>query len=450
MADYDFNDVAIVDDRGNVEYVKMGDYDFFQVDQNALVGTKVTQWYQNRNDTTSTLMQAVNNGTESLNYVDYLTTHTGRMVRQYSDTLCIKDGDKIIGAVEFAWYDSKKDIVFEPKADSRTENTADIGIHDYIGSSRYIACIKSKINKVADIRTPIFITGKTGTGKETLARIIHNSGTRANGEFVYVNCGALPANLLESILFGTAKGSFTGSTDMEGLFQTADGGTLFLDELNSMPLEIQGKLLKAIEEKRIRKVGDDKDKAVDARIITSCNESTSDIIENKLLRADLFFRISSIQFELPQLQDRAEDIPALCDYFTDKFCKKYSKGNMRISNGAKAILVRYNWPGNVRELRNVMEHAVYRTDGSIIEADTITGSLQLPAAEIPADRNELWNSFQNSNHDLKTYMRNVEAEIITETLEDCGGSLRDAARRLGITRQSLKQRLVRLNIDCKT
>lgn len=172
---YEFNDVTVVDSNGNVEYVKMGDTDFFQVDQDFLAGTKVTQWYQNRSESTSTLMQAVNEGKEFLEYIDYLTTHTGRVIRQYSDTLCIMDGNNVAGAIEFAWYNPKKDVVFEPEKDSNEETDGDLCIDDYIGTSKHIMSIKEKIQKAADLTTPVFITGKTGTGKEMLARIIHNS-----------------------------------------------------------------------------------------------------------------------------------------------------------------------------------------------------------------------------------------------------------------------------------
>lgn len=437
---YEFNDVLIADNRGNVEYVRMGDYDFFQVDKGDLVGTKVTQWYQNRDETSSTIMQAAYNGIESLNYVDYLTTEKGRVVRQYSDTLCIKDNEEVIGAVEFAWYDPEKDIIFEPKSSS-TEENIELGISDYVGTSPSINSIKHKISKVADITTPIFITGSTGTGKETLARIIHQIGNR-KGDFVYVNCGALPENLLESILFGTAKGSFTGSTDKDGLFQAADNGTLFLDELSNMPLPIQGKILKAIEEKRIRRVGDDQYRSVDVRIISSCNESVNEIIADRLLRSDLFFRISSIQFELPDLKDRREDILPLCEYYIDKFGKKYSKPSMHLSAGSKAKLTKYTWPGNVRELRNKIENAVYRTEGNEISLEEFQALLQThPAQTLDVLSEKLWKDYQKFDGSLKEYMETVETSAIQKALINSGGSIPQAARHLGISQQSLRQKL---------
>lgn len=438
---YNFKDVAIVDIRGNVEYVKMGDTDFFQVDQDMLQGTKVMQWYQNRSEETSTLMMAVNSGKESLNYEEYLMTHTGRVVRQYSDTLCIRDGEAIIGAVEFAWYDPKKDIVFEPEQKTEQDSESTPGIADYIGISERICTIKKRISRIADITTPVFITGKTGTGKEMLARIIHNCGSRSGGEFVYVNCGAIPENLMESILFGTARGSFTGSEDKDGLFQAADGGTLFLDELNSMPLSVQGKLLKAIEEKRIRRIGDDMDREVDVRIITSCNESIPQIIRKKSLRSDLFFRISSIQMELPDLKDRREDIPLLSHSFVEKFAKKYSKGQVTVSKNAMDILTSYDWPGNVRELRNVMESATYRIESPIIEGSDLR--ITLCSREPKSVEQEIWEQFISKEEDLRTYIKDLETELLQEALRRHPDDLTKASKELGISRQCLKQKLSR-------
>lgn len=453
----EFKDVSIVDSRGNVEYVMMGDTDFFQVNTEIVIGTKVTQWYQNRSDSTSTLMQAVNEGTEALNYMEHLVTNTGRIVRQYSDTLCIKDRDKVVGAIEFAWYDPKRDIVYEPGNDAAEDDELELCITDYIGESQNLASIKNKISKAADITAPILITGETGTGKEMLARIIHNSGCRADREFVYVNCAALPENLLESILFGTSKGSFTGSEDKEGLFQTADGGTLFLDELNNMPLSVQGKLLKAIEEKRIRKIGDDKDRNVDVRIITSCNIPTAEVIESSSFRKDLFFRISAIQFELPALRNRREDISLLCEYFVRKFSRQYSKRNLRLAPEAVEMLMNYNWPGNVRELRNAMESAVYRTEGPVIGVrDLGIGDrmFQDEAAGDNTDReNASWERFRNSGQNLKEYMRQAEAEIIRNALENrpenesYNETIRRAAEKLGISRQSLKQKMQKTGVE---
>lgn len=443
----DFKDVLVVDEKGNTEYVDMANADFFDLNLEQLRGTRVTQWYENRSDTSSTVMQAIINGTESIDYLDTLTTLKGKKIRQRSDTLCIKDGDRIIGAIEFAWYDTKKDVIYDAGKD--VKNTADVkgrDVNKFIGESKSIRNIKDKLPRVNNLEAPVFITGETGTGKETLARYIHNRSKRANKEFVYLNCGTLPENLFESILFGTSKGSFTGSLDRDGLFQAANGGTLFLDELDSMPLSLQSKLLKAIEDKRIRKLGEEEEIEVDVRIIASCNVPIAEVIKGKSLRNDLFFRLSSIQFELPRLNKRSEDIPLLVDHFIEKLNDIYGREVRGIPEDAMRYLMKYEWPGNVRELRNVIETAFHLSENDIIMTRDIKNQFIEKQNCVSVHEETPWNDFVSENKTLPEYINLIEEMLIKAELEEYDSDLSMVCTKLGISRQSLKQKMKKLGL----
>ena len=209
-----------------------------------------------------------------------------------------------------------------------------------------------------------------------------------------------------------------------------------------MPISIQGKLLKAIEEKRIRKVGDDKDVTIDVRIIASCSEPTSTVIADNSLRKDLFFRLSSIQFELPSLHDRPEDIPLLCEFFLQKFKRQYSKSELKFADNVLSILINYDWPGNIRELRNIIEGAVYRAEGKFIKTDDIQLKYGYELQSYVIDK--LWENFQTEEIDLKTYMRNIEKDIVNESLQMQNYDIGETSKLLGISRESLRHKIVRL------
>lgn len=443
----DFKDVLVVDENGNTEYVDMANADFFDLNLEQLRGTRVTQWYENRNDTSSTVMQAIINGTENIDYVDILTTLKGKKIRQRSDTLCIKNGEQIIGAIEFAWYDTRKDVIYDAAKDIDASIKAkEDEAGEFIGETEIIRNIKEKLPRVNNLEAPVFITGETGTGKETLARYIHNRSKRADREFVYLNCGTLPENLFESILFGTSKGSFTGSLDREGLFQAANGGTLFLDELDSMPLSLQSKLLKAIEDKRIRKLGEKEEIEVDVRIIASCSVPIVEVIKGKSLRNDLFFRLSSIQFELPKLNKRPEDIPLLADYFITKLNKIYGKEVEGLPAEAMEYLMKYEWPGNIRELRNIIETAFHLSENNRITTKDIKNYFLEKQRHESAYEESLWSDFISENKTLPEYMEAAEKMLIEAALEKCGSDLNKASVRLGVSRQSLKQKMKKLGL----
>jgi two-component system response regulator PilR (NtrC family) len=308
-----------------------------------------------------------------------------------------------------------------------------------LGESEQMRKIRNKIVKLARSQAPVYISGASGSGKELVARLIHDKGPRADTPFVPVNCGAVPQELMESEFFGHKKGSFTGAnTDKAGLFQAADGGTLFLDEVADLPLHMQVKLLRAIQEKSIRPVGAQTEVPVDVRILSATHKNLSQLVEAGEFRQDLFYRINVIELRVPGLQERKDDIPQLADHFLTKIAQQAGLEKPRLSNEAREALLNYSFPGNVRELENILERAF-----TLCEDDTINKEdLQLPA------------DTHNHNHDipmddqpLDSFLGDQEKEAIQKALEQSKYNKTAAAKLLGISFRQLRYRLKKLGID---
>jgi arginine utilization regulatory protein len=279
--------------------------------------------------------------------------------------------------------------------------------------------------------------GETGTGKELVVQSIHNASPRKHGPFVAQNCAAFPATLLESILFGTVKGSFTGAEDRPGLFELADGGTLFLDEINSMPLELQSKLLRVLQEGVLLRVGDTKLRKVDTRVIACTNVDPEEAVRKKELRVDLYYRLNVVSLRVPPLRERKSDIPALTSHFINMYNRKLGRRVTHVSEETGMLFFAYSWPGNVRELQHAIEHAMNVTSGQVIELE-----------HLPAHLRQLNNSGTDSEsmvvkgeHSLPEILKNVEKRCLLEALQKSGGNISKAAVQLGIPRQTLQYRL---------
>ena len=254
----------------------------------------------------------------------------------------------------------------------RTQLRRERGFESFVGKSRQMVELLEVIRKTADGLSTVMVTGESGTGKELVAQAIHQESPRAAGPFVSVNCGAIPETLMESELFGHVKGAFTGAVaNTVGLFSAADGGTLFLDEVTEMPQSVQVKLLRAIQEREIRRVGDTRDIKVDVRLIAASNRDVAKAVADGILREDLFYRLNVIPINLPPLRERREDIPLLAAHFVRKISSELGKSVKGISPEALAILESYRWPGNIRELENVIERALVLGSGDILEADAL-------------------------------------------------------------------------------
>ncbi|ULA63579.1 MAG: Transcriptional regulatory protein ZraR [Nitrospira sp.] len=315
----------------------------------------------------------------------------------------------------------------------RKEVHKEYSFHHILGKSKAIQAVFDLIRRVADSPTNVLITGESGTGKELVAKAIHYNSDRKDAPFVPVNCAAIPEQLLESELFGHMRGAFTDAkTDKRGLFEEAQKGTLFLDEISELPIMLQAKLLRAIQEKDIRRVGATKPIAVDVRIIAATNLHLAEEVKAKRFRDDLFYRLNVIEVMLPPLRDRREDIPILVEEFLKKCAEARNKEVKGVGESALAMLMDYNWPGNVRELENVVERAVTLNRGEKISPDDLPQAVQ----GARGDRRVLDEAAEKM-----LPLQEIEREYIKKILDKTGGNKYQAAQALGIDRKTLYRKL---------
>jgi two-component system response regulator PilR (NtrC family) len=309
--------------------------------------------------------------------------------------------------------------------------------HMLLGESEAINQVRSLIDKLSRSEAPVYISGESGSGKELAARLIHEKSVRRSGPFVPVNCGAIPENLMESEFFGYKKGAFTGAdADRDGFFQAANGGTLFLDEVADLPLHMQVKLLRAIQEKRVRKVGSTQEENVDARIISATHQKLTDCVENGKFRQDLYYRLNVIELKMPSLREMREDIPLM----TRAMLSRLSQADAaHIDDAALEALGQYDFPGNVRELENILERALALATGSKIQRE----DLQLT----PVQASDAGQLSADGKGPLQEYLDRLEKEAILEALEKTRFNRTAAAKLLGITFRSLRYRMERLGIN---
>jgi DNA-binding NtrC family response regulator len=309
---------------------------------------------------------------------------------------------------------------------------------DIVGRSKQMQNIFEMIEAVAKSDANILIVGESGTGKELIGNAIHYNSHRAKGSFVKVNCSALPKELIESELFGHTKGAFTGAArDKEGLIARANGGSLLLDEIAEMPLELQPKLLRALQERVYYRLGSERPVEVDFRLICSTNRNPPDAVRSGQLREDLYYRISTITIEVPPLRERAEDIQLLADHFLKSFSEKYHKPLHGFSQSAISVMYNYHWPGNVRELESALERAVLLSKGDRVEAS----DLPFTATEAPA-------AGPNNEFRVPPEMKleDIEREVIYQTLQRTKGNKQAAATALGIYRPRLYSKIRKYNL----
>lgn len=307
-----------------------------------------------------------------------------------------------------------------------------------LGDSPAIRTVRATIDKLARSQAPVYISGESGTGKELAARLIHARGPRASAPFVPVNCGAIPTELMESELFGHKKGSFTGaSADKEGLFQAADGGTLFLDEVADLPLHMQVKLLRAIQEKAIRPVGAQQERHVDVRILSATHKDLTVLVKEGRFREDLFYRINVIELPMPSLRQRPEDIPQLVDHILNHLAAATSVATPHLESVALQALQHYPFPGNVRELENILERALTLCEGDAVTVD----DLRLPSVPV------VTKATVPSQGPLDPYLNDVEKAAIIKALEQTRYNKTAAAKLLGISFRVLRYRLQKLGLD---
>ena len=307
---------------------------------------------------------------------------------------------------------------------------------DLIGSSLKFRALLTEVERVAPVDSSVLIQGETGTGKEVIARAIHEASPRRNHGFVAVNCAAIPSALLESELFGHERGAFTGAwAQTKGRFQMADGGTLFLDEIGDMPLELQPKLLRALQEREFERLGSSQTVRVNVRVVAATNQDLGQLVTKKLFRADLFYRLNVIPICLPPLRERVQDIPPLTEFFVAKFAASLNKPIDLIPDEVMAVLKAHNWPGNIRELQNFIERAVLLSPGSV---------LRLPL--------DLKQTVKQRSEGASRTLADADREHILETLKQTDwmiGGRGGAADRLGLPRTTLVYKMRKLGIETR-
>ncbi len=313
-----------------------------------------------------------------------------------------------------------------------------------LGKSPAIKQLQKMIGKLARSQAPVFISGESGTGKELAARQIHEQGPRAEKGFIAVNCGAIPQELMESEFFGHKKGSFTGAIeDKQGLFQVAEGGTLFLDEVADLPLNMQVKLLRAIQEKSVRPVGAPQEIPVDVRIVSATHKNLSELVEAGAFRQDLYYRINVIELHIPPLRDRNEDIPILVAQSLMRISTIGGSPSIQIGDSALKQLTQYNFPGNVRELENILERATALCENNSIAIDDLHLPAQPKTSEAPPTATQELPAGTN----LEQQLEHTERQIITRALEETHWNKTKAAKILGISFRALRYRLSKLGLE---
>jgi len=339
-----------------------------------------------------------------------------------------------------------------------TSKADDAVDQDLIGSCEAIQQLRKQITKLARSQAPVHIHGESGSGKEVVARLMHNNGPRASGAFVAVNCGAIPPDLMESELFGHTRGAFTGANqDKIGLFQAAAGGTRFLDEVADLPRAMQVKLLRAIQEKTIRPVGASEEQATDVRLLSATHKNLVSEVEAGRFRNDLYYRINVIDVYVPCLRERKKDIPELAEGLLQRIAREEGSDDPELDQSAIAALCAYDFPGNVRELENMLERALALSDGATITADDLQFSstpARSGATRGTSDKPEVSSTvahtpvdIESARGDLEGYLESIEKEIISKALEESRWNRTATAKLLGISFRSLRYRLKKLGLE---
>lgn len=437
--------VMIVNREGIVEYAAVLDTDDDTMRNEGYTGMPLLEVYPELKREESTVYHVLETGEPVIEEVQTLTDCNGKTFTLSCSTYPIALGDKIIGAIEGSVLlnaDGKPVVKQGRRAARNVRKGSLYTLDDIITVDTHMNELKEQVMRVAAGDSPVMIIGDTGTGKELVAQSLHSHSRRASGPFVSQNCSAIPMGLLESTLFGTVRGSYTGAVDRRGLFELASGGTLFLDELNSMEIGLQGKILKAVEEQKIRRIGEEKERRIDVRIVSALNCEPHTVIEAGEMRKDLFFRLGVVQIRLPLLHERRGDITVLTEHFIEHFNERSAKKISGCSELAGKALLNYSWPGNVRELRNVVEYGFNMARGSEITLKDLPENLLYDKKAADEDHGRSEIAGRNLTEAVEAYERSLIEEACRETR-----NVTDAAARLGISRQALRYKMTKYGLD---
>ena len=433
-----FDGIIVTDKKGIINYYVNFRTDIYNLRLNQIIGKSILEIHPELKEEDSTIMQVLKTGQPIYDRIEHLTTPHGDCMTNLCSTLPILENGEIVGAIDLSRgidSDVQRKFIEMPKVSNQSDSL--YHVNDIVSASKQVNDLKSIISMVANTDSAIMICGETGTGKEMFAQSVHTSGARASKPFISQNCAAIPNTLLEGILFGTTKGSFTGAEDKAGLFELANGGTLFLDEINSMDLGMQAKILKVIEEKRVRRIGSDNTISLDVKIISATNKNPLQCVKDKILREDLFYRLSTVLLDIPPLRERIVDIPLLVNYFIEQNNNRMNKNVSGVTQDVMEMFLNYQWPGNVRELKNVIEGAF-----------NVIGSSEIRKENLPpyminnySDQNERLISY-SEDMSLTERLEEYEKRLIIQAI-DSTNSLTRAAEKLKITKQALNYKILK-------
>ncbi len=415
-----------------------------------VVGTHLLEAFPSLTHKSSTLLKVLDTGEEIGHHQQSYTNRYGKRIVTVNKTLPVRIKGKLVGAVEVA-----KDVtqvkelsekVIELEAQMRGQPQRDRSRRLYrfeqiVTRNPVLLHQIERARRAALTRSPVLVYGETGTGKELVVQSIHQSSPRAHKPFIAQNCAAIPSSLLEGILLGTVRGAFTGAEDRPGLFELADGGTLFLDEIHAMPIDLQAKLLRVLEDGMVRRVGDSRLRPVDVRIVVATNENPVVSVQEGRLRKDLYYRINVVTIMLPPLRERREDLPLLVQHFIQSYNRQFGTQVRGISPRVQEIFEHHTWSGNVRELKHLIEGAMNLVDNGWIQEEHLPeqlGGLEESSSSVIA---------VDSSRPLRQVLEEVERRMIREALQQCGNNIQQAAKRLGIPRQTLQYKLRRLDLQ---
>ncbi|WP_430081798.1 sigma-54 interaction domain-containing protein [Paenibacillus ferrarius] len=440
--------VHLVNDEGMTVFYndKMAETDGLPREQ--VLGRSVFELFPSLTQETSTLTKVLQTGTEIREKIQTYVSMTGKRITTINSTYPLKENGRIIGALEVAkditsimhLHDQILDLrhqIYEAPGRKKQAGSARYQFSDLIGSDPAFLRTIAFAKKASRTSSPVLICGPTGTGKELVAQSIHNASSRRSRPFIAQNCAAVPGELMEGIMFGTARGAFTGAIDRAGLFEQANGGTLFLDELSSLDLVLQAKLLRVLQDGLVRRVGGTKEQQVDIRIITAMNIEPTEALARNMLRSDLFYRLNVVNLTLPPLSRRKDDIPLLTQHFIETFNELFDMKVTGVAPEAMERMLQYAWPGNVRELSHAIEstYNIMEPECNIIEESHLPASLVPPMLPIRMP------DAAPPQTGLPEKVKQLEKEAIERALAEHNYNVTLTAEALGMKRQALQYKL---------
>lgn len=428
--------IIVVDKNGKIMYYNNFNDIYNESGNQDNIGKSIFDLYPWLTKKNSTIFKVIDTGEPLVNQFQTLKISDGNSISAINSAFPLINDNEIIGAIEIS-----SNILSGKNKNKKSYSNfnAKYTFDNIITKNAEMIELINKMKSVSRTNSSVLIYGETGTGKEIVAHSIHNQSNRWNKPFITQNCAAIPSTIIEGILFGSVKGSFTGADDKPGLFETANGGTIYLDEINSMPMDMQAKLLRVLESRAVRRVGDNKDIEIDIRVIASTNEKPYKLLESNEFRSDLFYRLNVVGIEIPPLKDRLDDIEVLCKYYIEYFNNIFNKNVKGITSELKSILTQYNWPGNIRELRNCLESAFNVVNDEYIEPSHIPSYISgkllhnnkfigIPGKKLPVLLDEF------------------EKETIEKALAQKKYNIVKTANELGIPRQTLYYKLRKYNL----